>query len=105
MLLGGLSTAGRFYNLRITGLTAAAGDDWSIDGCQQNITLGCAPITADSVAIWSGNDYEGRNTAPFRLTTDGQLIASSATITGTVTATSGAIGNWELIVRILIMVL
>lgn len=92
-------------NLIISGtITAAAGDigDWSIvDGYLVNktsnpfTTVGlAAPIAVDDIAIWSGNSFESRNLAPFRLTTDGKLTASLATINGTITATNGAIGNW-----------
>lgn|GEM_PF-4222794 len=51
-------------------------------------------------AFWAGADYTNRNTAPFRVGHGGQLIASNATITGTVTtsnltATGGTVGGWS----------
>ena len=42
--------------------------------------------------IWSGHATEG--SAPFQVNNAGALIATSATITGAITATSGAIGGW-----------
>lgn len=44
--------------------------------------------------IWVGNATAG--SAPFRVEKDGSLTASSATITGSVTATTGAIGGWSI---------
>ena len=44
--------------------------------------------------IWSGASIANKATAPFRVSNAGVLVASSATITGAITATSGAIGNW-----------
>ena len=51
-------------------------------------------------AFWAGADYTSRNSAPFRVGHGGQLIASNATITGTVTtsnltATGGTVGGWS----------
>lgn len=51
-------------------------------------------------AFWAGADYTSRNSAPFRVDHGGQLIASNATITGTVTtsnltATGGTVGGWS----------
>jgi hypothetical protein len=44
--------------------------------------------------FWAGNAT--RASAPFRVDSDGNLVASSATITGTITATAGAIGGWTI---------
>lgn len=42
-------------------------------------------------AFWAGNTSS--NNAPFRVAYDGTLVATSATITGNITATSGTIGG------------
>ncbi len=42
--------------------------------------------------FWAG--ATARDDAPFRVTPAGALTATTATITGTITATSGAIGGW-----------
>jgi hypothetical protein len=44
--------------------------------------------------IWSGHATE--SSAPFQVNNEGDLIATSATITGEITATSGDIGGWSI---------
>ncbi len=61
-----------------------------------NITIGTAPsvFKADLNGIYLGDGtFAG---APFRVTPAGVLTATNATITGTVTATFGAIGGWNI---------
>jgi hypothetical protein len=48
------------------------------------------------IVIWGGSTHANRATAPFRVAAAGALTATNATITGTVTATAGAIGGWTL---------
>lgn len=43
------------------------------------------------VAIWAGNTYANRATAPFRVTAAGALTATSATITGALTTGSSSV--------------
>lgn len=50
----------------------------------------------DDVRFWAGDTFANRATAPFHLTEAGALTATSATITGTVTASAGAIGGFNL---------
>lgn len=45
-------------------------------------------------AFWAGHADPG--SAPFSIKRDGTLYATSATLTGSVTATSGAIGGWNI---------
>ena len=65
-----------------------------------NLTLGTSNdvvrLSADDATyrLWIGHATAG--SAPFRITKAGALTATSATITGTVTATSGAIGGFTL---------
>ena len=70
-------------------------------------TIGATSLTAGSGANTTGLDSGGSNpafyagsatpgSAPFRVTQAGALVASSATITGTITSTSGTIGGFTL---------
>ncbi|MDR1416313.1 MAG: hypothetical protein LBJ57_02685 [Prevotellaceae bacterium] len=43
----------------------------------------------DQVRIWAGGSKESRAAAPFRVTQNGELVASNAKITGEINATSG----------------
>lgn len=76
-----------------------------VDGCG----IGMCAAPSGSMAIWAG--YTGGTTTPytfkgssddlkkktaFYVTGDGQLIASNADITGTITSTSGSIGGWTI---------
>lgn len=54
-------------------------------------------VTAgDDVRFWAGATFANRATAPFRVTEAGVLVASNATITGTITSTVGTIGGFTL---------
>ncbi len=50
----------------------------------------------DDVRFWSGSTFASRATAPFRVTEAGVFVATSATITGSITATSGAIAAFTI---------
>lgn len=52
---------------------------------------------ARKVRIWAGASKANRFTAPFRVLQDGSFVATKGTITGTINAKSGTIGN-ELLV-------
>ena len=47
-----------------------------------------------SPSIWAGKSWANRYTAQFRVYPNGDMYATSANITGAVTATSGAVGGW-----------
>jgi hypothetical protein len=49
----------------------------------------------DDVRFWAGDTFANRATAPFRVTEAGNLVATSATISGTITATTGTIGGFD----------
>ena len=51
---------------------------------------------ATSVRFWAGASFENRATAPFRVLQNGSVVLSAANVSGTVTATSGAIGGFEI---------
>lgn len=84
----------------ITGsVTATSGTigGWSITATTIQDTAGAVGMSSavtggDDIRFWAGNVTPG--SAPFYVTEAGALTASSATITGSVTATSGAIGGW-----------
>lgn len=50
----------------------------------------------DDVRFWAGNTFANRATAPFRVLESGAVTATNATITGDITATSGAIGGFAI---------
>ena len=78
---GALSAASGTFGGALSGGTISIGSSNSI-------------FKADSNGIYLGNATFG--SAPFRVTPAGALTATSATITGTVTATGGAVGGWTI---------
>lgn len=52
--------------------------------------------SADDVRFWAGGTYEARASAVFNVTRAGVLSATGATISGTLTATAGAIGGFSI---------
>lgn len=58
--------------------------------------LSSAVSGGDDVRFWAGDSFANRATAPFRVTESGALVATNATITGTITATSGTIGGFSI---------
>jgi len=58
--------------------------------------IGVATSTGDATyAFWAGDDTPA--SAEFSVSHAGALVATSATITGAITATSGAIGGWDVV--------
>jgi len=55
-----------------------------------------AGMAPDDFPFYAGTIYANRAAAPFRVTTAGALFATGATITGSITATSGTIGGWSI---------
>ncbi|ROS92893.1 hypothetical protein EEL36_05785 [Muribaculaceae bacterium Isolate-043 (Harlan)] len=51
---------------------------------------------ARKVRIWAGASKANRFTAPFRVLQDGSFVATKGTITGTINANSGTIGDFEI---------
>lgn len=54
-----------------------------------------AGLAPDDYPFYAGATYANRESAPFRVTPAGALVATSATITGAITATSGTIGGFS----------
>lgn len=55
-----------------------------------------SPAAASDIAFWAGATFANRATAPFRVEADGSVVATDATITGSITATSGTIGGFDI---------
>ncbi len=51
---------------------------------------------ADDVRFWAGSTFAARATAPFRITESGAVVATNATISGSITATAGSIGGFTI---------
>jgi hypothetical protein len=103
-LLGGatdsiLMSAG---NITITGtISATAGSigGWTINTSSLTDTAGTVGMSSavtggDDIRFWAGDATPA--SAEFRVYESGALVASSATITGAITATSGAIGSFTI---------
>lgn len=58
--------------------------------------LSSVRTAGDDVRFWAGNTFANRAIAPFRVTEAGVLTATGATISGAITATSGAIGGFNI---------
>lgn len=94
----GVTKTGALYasNATITGsITATSGaiGSFTLDSTylqSSDKTVGLS-ATASDWAFWAGGSNQ--NTAKFRVNHAGQLWATSATISGSITATSGKIGN------------
>ena len=76
------ATSGELGNLTVTGTLTG--------GIIYGTTVDAGIITGGSITGTSINNGKGS----FSVDANGNLIATSATITGTVTATEGQIGNW-----------
>lgn len=82
----------------ITALSGAIGG-WTINTSSLTDTAGTvgmsSAVTAgDDIRFWAGDATPG--SAEFRVYESGALVASSATITGAITATSGTIGSFTI---------
>ena len=88
--------------LAVTGtLTATTGfiGGWTINTDSLTDTAGAVGMSSavtggDDIRFWAGNATPA--SAPFYVTEAGVLVASSATITGAITATSGTIGSFTI---------
>lgn len=84
--------------LAISGtVTAEAGSigGWTIGASGLYAGSGASRVELQGgCGIWAG--AEARDSAPFRVTPAGSLVAASATITGTVCAAGGHVGGWVL---------
>ena len=95
-------------NATITGtVTATSGEigGWSLnsgkiyagDGTNVKVAVMQAPSASITwVFAAGGSSHSGYSDCPFRVNKAGDLYATSATITGTITATGGKVGNWTI---------
>lgn len=85
----------RCTNATISGnITATTGKiaGYTIDGnVLKGSSVGLSGRSGEDWAFWAGSNNSG--SAPFRVGHDGSLIATNATISGTITATSGTFRN------------
>lgn len=90
-----LTDGSAYFSGEITAGSGAIGG-WTIGSTALTAGTGSTTVGLDSggtnPAIYAGSATPG--SAPFRVTQAGELTASNATITGAITATSGAIGGW-----------
>ena len=57
---------------------------------------GAGGNNGSAIRIWAGATEENRGNAPFRVTQDGRLYANNAYISGTINATEGMIGSFNI---------
>lgn len=88
------STKGTIAGWSFDATKLTSGSGTSTVGLSSNATP--TPPATDTVAIWAGKSDADKDTAPFRVTHKGNLFASNATISGTITSSSGTIGGWEI---------
>lgn len=80
---------------KVTALSGLIGN-WTINSTYLARDTGTASTSSGmsptDYPFYAGATYANRATAPFRITPAGALVATSATITGAITATSGSLG-------------
>jgi len=93
---GIIKAVGVIISGAITAITGLIGG-WTIsalaifkDGTTDAESAGLAPA---DYPFYAGKKYADRATAPFRVTPDGQLVASDIIATGTINAQAGYLGN------------
>ena len=92
---GNLIATGANISGQITATTGSIGkftitDQWLITGSGST----CAGLGGSGQAFWAG--AENSTVAPFRVDYDGKFVSSNADITGTITATNGKIGRYDI---------
>lgn len=98
----GVTTSGNMYanNVDLKGrITATSGKiaGYTIDGdTLYGSQVGMDAESGGHYAFWAGAGVNNTANAPFRVGHDGSLNATSATISGHITATSGTIGNCQI---------
>jgi len=93
---GDISAATGTFTGSIIATTGSIGG-WTVDATSIKDTAGTVGMSSaitvgDDIRFWAGHITPG--SAPFRVTEAGALVATSATITGAITATSGATAGW-----------
>ena len=82
---------------KIGGWSINSGKIYAGDGSDVKVAVMQAPSSSITwVFAAGGTSHSGYSDCPFRVNKAGDLYATSATITGSVTATSGKVGNWTI---------
>ena len=98
----GVDTNGNLYANNVTlkgNITAESGKiaGYTITGdTLYGPQVGMDAEAGGHYAFWAGADVNNSENAPFRVGHDGSLRATSADISGKITATSGSIGGWTI---------
>lgn len=94
------ANGGNFNNVTVSGaITATSGKiaGYTISGdTLYGSQVGMDAEAGGDYAFWAGAAKGNSVNAPFRVGHDGSLVASNATINGTINAGSGTIGGWTL---------
>lgn len=83
-------------NMRLVSGAGARLEIGDYAGSSDNVAGLSTGSASGNVILWAGKPWSTRGAAPFVVTLDGALYAASANITGTVTASAGAIGGWTI---------
>lgn len=69
-----------------------------VAGDNQSILAGMTGqgTAATSIRFWAGASFENRATAPYRVTQDGSVVMTKATVEGVINAISGYIGGFKI---------
>ena len=96
----GLSWSQAGATLTVRGAIYATSGSFSGAVSAATIDIGGDDATSFHVdidgGIWSGASIANKATAPFRVSNAGALVATSATITGAITASSGSVGSFTI---------
>ena len=82
------------HSVKIGGWTAGATNLWIQNGANYVTLSDGSNANQDVMVIRQGT--EGNYTYPYHLHADGSITMAKATVTGTVTANNGKIGNWTI---------
>ena len=88
--IGWSSSSNKGWEITANKISSNAGTQESGNNNARYVALASNGI----YAIWAGHATD--SSAPFSVTHQGKLKATSATISGAITATSGTIGNWNI---------
>lgn len=95
----GIYTTNGFFSGTLVATVGSIGG-WTINSTylakDTGVNSTSAGLSPTDYPFYAGATYANRATAPFRVTPAGVLVASNATITGTITATVGSIGGWTI---------
>lgn len=92
--IGGFTMAATQLTATNFSVTSGAANTARVEvGTSTNIGGVNSGNAAGDIAFWAGSTHANRATAPFRVTMDGSIVATSATISGYVVSGKGAFGG------------